>query len=411
MRKILNSLLLFGLLLALNVKADAGPPTLPEIELEISNPDGAKCYDNDDKVVSTLQHGKKYHATQGMYDANKYRVYVNDEINCDVSYKDVIANTKDFKIKDDEKENVKGQILFLENVDVYSGPASIFEKVGTVPKGTKIKPQYVYSYYWYYIEYNNIKGFVSRANGEVVAEYVPEDYENVYMMTTSEVDIEDFSGKKNLGTIPANTEIKREWESLDRGEHSSTLYVTYNGISGFVEDGEFSSFAHKCEGAKVRSYKTTDVYETVEFKSSEDDKTIIISKVVGKIEANKDYDVTYCNENIDNEYYIPSLKGWVIEQEEGYLIVTDKDGEVYDHTKLDDDNKEPEGPTKDTPKEPTDVEPPKKDEPTPKKEESKGLSNDELIMICVGAGIIVAVTIGVTIILVNKRKKENNMSA
>lgn len=410
MKKILNILLLLSLLVTLNVKADAGPPMFPTIDVEISNKDGAKCYDHDNQLKKTLPYGEKYSASQDIQDENKYFINTEEDYEyCYVSAKDVVVKTKDFKVEEGDKNEIKGKALFLDNVTIYSGPATLFDKVGTIPKGTTLNPEYEYNYYWLYVSYNGMKGFVSRHKGRIVLEALPSEDEDITIVTFAKTPIYSFENwnlekRKEIGSIPANTEIKNYWTSTDNGGEVYTYYyLTYNGVSGFVPIGnKFDSFAAKCDGYKIQAKKSVDVYKTVEFDDSD-----ISAESIGKIEANKEYDVKYCGMIPEYIYYIPSLKGWVIERDtDPYIIETNKDGEVYDHTVSDeDDDPNPENPISD----PDPIEP-EKPEPEKPVKETKKLSYDELIMICVGAGILIAVTILVTIKLVNKRKEETNMS-
>ena len=48
MKKIFSFLFLMSLLFVLNVKADAGPPSLPTLKAKVKN-DGAKCYEDYEK--------------------------------------------------------------------------------------------------------------------------------------------------------------------------------------------------------------------------------------------------------------------------------------------------------------------------------------------------------------------------
>jgi len=404
MKKILNILLFLSLLLVLNVHADAGPPSFPEIKIEISNIEGAMCIDQDNNHKELLPYGATYNARQDLQEETFYLVTINDEYDaCHVNARDVVAKTKDFEILEEEKTEVNVQALTLDNVTVYSGPATIFNKVGTIPKGVKLKPEYEYNHYWLYVSYKGIKGFISRYKDKVVLEMVPVDGEDISMITINKTPIYktsdgNFKDSNILGYIPSNTEITNYWLSTDKGgESPGYYYVTYNGISGFiVSNSKVDSYAHNCEGYTIKSKKEANLYKTVDF-----DDNGISSEKIGSIEANKDYEVKYCGVVPNSIYYIPSLNGWVIENyDDPYLIVTDQDGKIVDDSEDTDTNTSDE-PQKDDSKD------------VPQKvdvKENKGISNGELIIICVGVGILVALTILITILLINKRKNENNTS-
>ena len=390
MKKIFNILLFLSLLLVLNVKADTGPPTFPEIQIEISNVEGAMCLDNDYNHKELLPYGETYYARQDIQEETFYLVTINDEYDaCHVNARDVIVKTKDFKIDEEEKNKVYGQALMLDNITVYSGPATIFNKVGTIPKGVKLKPEYEYNHYWLYVSYKGIKGYISRYKDRVVLEMAPVDNEDITIVTINNAPIYktsdgNFKDSNILGYIPSNTEITNYWLSTDKGgESSNYYYVTYNGISGFLPiSSKFDSFAHNCDNYKIKAKKVAKIYRTVEFNDSD-----ISSESIGTIEANKDYEVKYCGIIPENIYYIPTLKGWVIERnDDPFIVETDQDGNIIDHTIKE---KEP------------DSDNPKKDNV----DDNKVQSNEGLILICVGVGILISLTVFITILLVNKRKK------
>jgi len=403
MKKILNSLIFLSLLLVLNVKADMGPPSLPTLQARVTNANGATCEDgmkiNYDEVVAVYgEEGLDYY----------YVDYNNSE--CVIKRKDVVIITDSYDLSNATKyENIYDVLVIKKDgVTMYEGPDKGFKTLGTIPYDTMLKPTYYTGTYWKYVEYNGIKGWISGEDNAVV--HSPKyDGDIVYNFSINDLKITatgiwNDSNDKVIGTFPANTEVTNYWK-IDYGHK---YYVRYNGISGFVDNDE--TFAYKCDGTKIKVTKKVDVYDVVEAYALKK------QTAVGSIEPNKDYDVKYCIPGRGfYAYYLTDKNAWVQEKEaengnnsDLFVIETDSKGEVYDHTKAND-------PSQDNPKNPSDVEPPK-EEPVPEKEQApkpepkndKKLSNEELIMICVGAGVLIAVTILVIIKLVNKKK--NNES-
>ncbi len=471
MKKKFNILLFLSLLLVLNVKADMGPPALPQLEMEVSNPDGAKCYDSESKVNRTLKYGELAYGhidDTDLYDDNfrkdYYKLSFNEKevVSCYVKKTDVVVKQDNFKPSEDDKEEGPFALWALKDMKIYSGPSKNFYKeVGAIPKDSKLESSYKLGDYWYYVEYNGIKGYTSSEGGAIVVHIEPEivvTYDKTPIFD-HEFDYGTTKDSKIIDTIPANKELKVEWGT----DYSRNNYIEYNGKYGFVYN--HYSFANKCDGTKIKAKKSVKVYESLDY----DDNGKLISKELGTIDSNKDYDVKYCGGGQGwNAYYITSKNGWINENhEDRYIIETDSKGEVFDHTKegiflekieikghsidfsktqysytvelseeetklefvvtpnevevdvLNNEDlknnsvvtlkaKDEDGTHTYTFKivkaeKPGDVQPPTpKEEPTP--DDKKGLTNEELIMICVGAGILIAVTILVVIKLVNKKK-------
>ncbi len=399
MRKILNSLLLLSLLLVLNVKADMGPPVLPILEMEVSNPYGAKCYDSDSKVNRTLKYGELvygYIDDTDLYDDNFKKDYYQLSFNegeviyCYVKKTDVVVKQDNFKPSEDDKEKGPFALWALKDIKIYSGPSKNFYKeIGSIPKDSKLESSYKLGDYWYYVTYNGITGYISGESQDLINKIT----ETIVMYEPNDYKIE--SGKV---TIPAGEEFKEYWVT----DYERVVYVVYNGklVNTTIHKvGDYNYFATKCNGSKIEALKELPVY------SYENN----IKKKINTLEVNKKYDVEYCFQGYRENreaYYIPSLKGWIDEEYGGDgeevrspIVFYDKDGNSNRDEQEDPKQEEPT----EKPKNPGDVQPPTpKPEPTP--DDKKGLTNDELIMICVGAGILIAVTILVVIKLVNKKK-------
>ena len=477
MRKILNGLLLLSLLLVINVKADMGPPVLPTFKFEVINPNGTTCYETLDdgniKAIETLKYNSVHYGSEvgycfsgeGAKYSTDYYCLETDEGQCLIKKGDIaVAKDKFEPVEEDKdpKEELPKEIKALEEIKIYDGPSKNFYKeIGTVPKDTSLKPEFKLRDFWYYIEYNGIKGYISSEDNAIVYKMNPiigVTYYEMDIYDKGEITWKNNDDRKVIGTIPVNTELPIEWAT----DYHRNYYVTYNGVSGFVDS--HYTFGDKCDGTKIEVKKSVDVYDFVGLSDEYKKHT-----KVGSLDANQEYDVKYCAGRQGwVAYYITSMNGWIDEDhDDPYIIEKDPDGKVYDHTReaiwlekieikghpfdfkydqtsydielndgetnlefvvtpeevkvevtgnedlkdgsvvtlkiTDDDGTEIYTFNIKTKKIVNDVEPPKPVKPEPKKETRK-LSYEELIMICVGAGIIIAVTILIIIKLVNKKK-------
>lgn len=499
-RNLISLVILFSLICVINVKADAGPPMFPRLEFEVTNKDGAKCYDYDlEKVDKTFKYGEVVLTRAEDEYSDKYKNYYNIEYesakdtydSCYIKKADIVVKQENFKIDDDEKDfNKEGyQIWTLEDVKVYSGPSKkLYKELGTIPKDTKIVPQYNLTEYWYYIEYEDIKGFVSSEANAIVNNREIKDSKymtiqetelhsmgTIYVFDDSEKDkIARNAQDKVVAKIPANTVLENAWAT----DYERYLYLSYNDTYGFIER---YAVAYNCTGGRVKTLGSLPVYDNLGEGR----------KKIGTVDVDSNYKVEYNYANYaDDGYYVPELKGWLYNNYNNYdpdkkdqtdvikprnfVIYITPDGDIDDPRDYDDalfDTIEikghdfkyvygtttytielNEGETKlefvVTPNNDSikvfeannfnlknnsvvtltivDADGPhvftfniKANEPEVPKEKTdpifngkggKGLTDKELIILCVAGGVFLALTAVVTIILVNKRKKATRAS-
>jgi len=458
MKKIFSFLFIISLFLVVNVKADAGPPALPTLKARIKN-DNVKCYEDYDrtKVLLTLNKNQKievnnYGGGFEYYDEEK-------EQSCFIDVKDLAIGEEEYVLR--REDRLENEITIMpvigDGVQMYTGPSEYYSKAEViVPKGTILKTKYLVGAYWYYVTYNDVTGYISSENNQMVSRY---DGDNKYVYyTTCELNITDLGDNENskvLGKVPANVELTDIW----RSDYTRDAYITYNGVTGFVD---YYPLAWKDNG-KIKTLKSVNVYNDLSEKKQK----------IGVNVANKEYDVLYVVSTDGQGYYVPSLKGWLYfdfsneyetgkRDESNNFIYTDSNGDVYDsrdriektvfdtmeitnanvtfskdkyvyNVRLDDNvdslsiavhpetikvdilnNSNLENGSRVTVRVIDDegtytytfniI----KREIEPAKKETKD-SNNTVLWICIGGGILVAITALVTIILVNKTKKNKNI--
>lgn len=333
LKKIINFLIVILFVLTLTVKADSGGPMFPMVDGEVKN-DNVKCYEEWDMKGNYKTFKKGTVISVRYVDGKRYEYYEDnaaDEIySCYVSANDLVFGKKEYKLTIEDKLSEPYDLLVVneEGTAMYTGPLTDYEKLDVViPKGTTLKTHYKIGSYWYYVSYNNVNGYITSLDDEVVfrlTDYKPTpqfsiDDLNIYKK--SQTNEED--GEK-IGTLPAGTLVDDYWYTLEW----RYMYLTYDGVTGFVP--AFYTFGDDCTGSKLKPLSTVSVYEKI---LRGDERDIKKFKKVGTAEANREYYPTYCfNGQGETGYYIDSLKGWIYYRYDDNLdyIETDKDGTVYD---------------------------------------------------------------------------------
>ena len=393
----------------------------------------------------------------------------NEEAYCYIHLEDLNFFNQKYELSNEDKLEKEIDLMVIESkgVEMYKGPSTYFEKLNKViPKGTKLKTQYRMGDFWYYVTYDGVSGYISSEKTAIVNNEVQgQKYFTVYAINIQKIGSERQNDENNekinvIGEIPANTLIEVNWST----DYDRYYYVDYNGTTGLI--GKMDGFAEGCSGGKIVAKRDLDVYDNLGSKRAKigtvskgkeyavsycydfyDEEGYYITELKGWIynrvsESNYlphvDF-VKYTNSKGEDPYegsvvlekleikghdigFAKNKTEYTVELSEEetkleFVVTPDEvDVEVLNNEDLKNNSvvtlkvKDEDGTHTYTFKivkaeKPGDVQPPTpKPEPTP--DDKKGLTNEELIMICVGAGILIAVTILVVIKLVNKKKKE-----
>ncbi len=379
-----KKIIFLGLLLwGIVVKADMGAPSVVTQEVMIANKEGAYCYnikyDSNGRTFSKTDKKVPYGKTFKIWeDVGVEYVGVSSEgyYDCYVSANDVISKNDEFDItssnevqKIDTKEAI---ILKKDGVLLKKGPGIAFSTITTIPKGSIINISYQAGTYWFYAEYNGLGGWV---NGQDEA-FAYDD--SAILIYPYDNDIYD-SNKKVIGKIPAYEEITDYLRLVSHG--TNNYYVNYKGTIGSI----YTAYP-KLDG-KLKLKKDIKLYEDVDGK-----------KLINTIKKGTECDYSiikiadFPEEN--TSIYVPSLKGWLVYQE-------NYNNDVYEVI----------GETKTLQKEKGYLGEglfgesiPSKDKDNPRKIEN--VNNNDLVLICVIGAIILSVTIIIVIKLVNKKKNK-----
>ena len=385
MKKI-KFVLLVICLLALNVKADMGPPFVVSYKAMITNPNGAECYTYDGKKEGKIIPYKTVFEIDNEMSNGLISVY-NDNYSCYVKYQDLGAMSSSFDINNqsvEKKEPTRAIILAKGGLNMRKGPATSYGKVITIPENTVVTLTHKAGTYWFYTSYGGKSGWITGMNG-----YFGIDEPKI-LFSNKAIDIYN-SSKKKIGTIPANTEIT-DYVKLITYYDDYRYYVVYNNIKGYILDEPY----YKVETTgKIRLLRDYDI---------KDSNGNPIRKLVKGKELDYDYlgydyfgDVVLVKEKnnyiaiaksemisenmVDNFEYLADDK--IKDKERGYIGEGIFGEEIIAKTE----------------------ELKKEVQEEPVIENEHQFSNKEIIIIALLSGILIALVILVIIKLVNKKNK------
>lgn len=242
MKKIILFIMLLSFIFIkpnINVLADSSSPIITWYEAIITNPNGAKTYENAWSSSGELDVVIPYESEViVLQEYTNYNILYNNKEYW-VPREDIAIKNEDFSLGNAYKLAEKVTILTIGESSVYSGPSSKFKKVGTLPTNTEFSYEYVTKKgdsSWVYIEDDNIKGWIqtmgSRGEDMVASKTnitikLLEDYENTYY---------------NL-SIPKDTVLRSFYIYISgNGPGSIGYQVEYNGNKIWIHDSYESIF-------------------------------------------------------------------------------------------------------------------------------------------------------------------------
>lgn len=382
MKKIM-AILLIVFIFPIMVKADMGAPVIQPYEAYIVNASGADYYEyyfEDDesgyKKVGTLDYDTKIKVEyESSIDGKNYAQFEKDENLYYILTKDIIPIKDEFVIEDNLGKGyvyklddpVKITVLKEDGIKMHKGPANAYSVVGTtIPKGTKL--EYVYNVgedgtVWVYVEYKNIKGWISTLEG-TVGSYIEEN-----MLISKDLEIKNEG--KVVGTIPANTMLE-SYYTID--PWSWGYYITYDEVSGYV-NSEDVSIAYGTWQITSKDNKVLYEYADLNSKVLEDN-----------IPANTTLEYSYGLGHHWTEWVYTTYNG-----KTGWVYYSD---ENVSEEKVSDE-------TIETTKKITTTKAPDKIGV----EENK-FTGEQIVLLSVIAAVIITLTALVTVVLVNKKNKK-----
>ena len=167
MKRIKKLFVLLLLVIPFGVNADMGAPEIKPYDMVVTNPDGVDYYDSINLSTVSGHLDKDTVITIDYENDNSYSFSYNDthgylkDVDNLVLVKDTFDPEKEtlpesYKLAKKEKAIVYAD----EGIDIQTGPAKIYKKVGHLKKGTVVEYKYIATSTYIYVETNNGKGWI-----------------------------------------------------------------------------------------------------------------------------------------------------------------------------------------------------------------------------------------------------------
>ena len=377
-----------------NVFADYAPEAL-EYEVKVSNPQGTILWGYSSDYDSYVEKRKLVYGERGTisfieeFDNDLYARFENENEWGMVLFKD-LSRTKPWDMSEFIFGDYKWEetILNKNGVEIYEWPSKLEKVIGKIPYGTTIECKMANNEgYWFYLTYNGVSGWIYAKD-----ESTGELYTKLKLMTTwkgaSILDI----NRNEIGKIPANTVINEYYLANNSHNWNRTYYLTYNGISGYIDiNGKYDD--------EVVVFDNKKFIYTVDYDNAiligTNNEIIDIPKGT-ELEIKEPWDWDYCLLTFTS---FSGKDGWIfmpqfvddyelqeaIKDAKDYIKYGKSNLNKKDNTKnvIDDNN-----------------------ENKIIKKSSK-MSAKQIVIICVISSLIIAIITTVIIIVVNKNKNKN----
>lgn len=321
---------------------------------------------------------------------------------------DQLKVIEDFSLSDDDvfqlKEKRTIMIASQNGVTMYDGPSTVFKKTVNIPFGTELSYEYgalkssqgINGLLWAYVEYNGNKGWIYTLNrsmnsndNEIVAKIKDNN-----IVTIHETKVYQSVGEDSqvLGTIPANKYIDTKKEALTYMSFG-WYYVEYDGIKGWIHDVAVKSNAkatiNDSSNAKIYSLINTDftnqqLSDVVIPNGTEISNIYLYGSKFPKLRFEYEGKILWLNSEPDYaigfEFDLNNYNDDFDNILDKKIIPSDEDENVNSQSKT--------STNKDN-----------------KKVMMDQFTPQQIIIICIGGAIVVAVTAFVSLKLVNKNKK------
>ena len=390
--------------------------------------------------LSTIPRGTKLTYSYGNDEDDYYRTWAYVNFLGKSGWIYVYAPDTQNGVAELPAEDVKAEIWVLEDgVQLYSGLSFgnmeneldsdwgedvIAERheepdrvLGTLDKGKTYTYRYSHKQdygTWYYVASGLRAGwvFMSDDNSRIAAAATGEDRERYMTYKTFDLKLHEAPRKNADGAsvrIPKNTVLQADY--VAHRDYEPFYYMTVQGQSGW-----FSSE----EAGKACAYKTYNTYEGYLEKNRNNQPAAIYSditaqdKTVGSIPAGGRFTPLYYGDyetQIDEEnsewtffYYVRcnDVTGWVIEKD-----LWNPDDEQYEDEPEEETEDYTEWAEDETPEETEWVEDAAEEEddvytgaPVPQ----SSLSPLQIVLVCVGAAVVLALTAAVTLALIRRKR-------
>ena len=399
MKKVFSLIVALLLFVPILAKADLGAPEIRKYEAIVVKEGGIDYYKYNSKdkleVAGHLDKDTKIIIVYEMYqNGTTYLEFQRDENDYGsltyVKSSDVIPAEKEVSNKasgvDKLEKSVDIMVNAKDGVPVRKGPSEIYDIVGTLKDGTKgIYKYYIEDSAYIYVDMDGVSGWVNIENGAILENYG--DYVVAVPI------------KLSCGTVPVGTVLK---DVFFTDIWTGQSLIKYNDCEEMWNSFKKPNLLQLNKVKYAELLKNAELYDKPDGKvSMKLDKGTVV-KILSDTFYGEDFDEQYGNDGAFNFYIFVEYKGnqyWLKEdcEEEELFKEVEKPA--------DEPEEDPEEEKKEEEEE---------DKPSKKKKDKDDDEDDEemldsktIIIICVVAGVAFALGALMTIILVNKRKKQN----
>jgi len=383
-----------------NIYADMDAPMVKPYKAIIVNLDGVELTDYKGDVKQKLDYGTEVTINyEYMIDGQLYgNVLIGEDDVGRVKLSDIKLFDENAKIDVDYNNPFNLRILAKDVVKIHKGPAEAYPILGNIPYNVDIvgyKMSETESP-WYCVEYNGNKGWICSLDGAIG---VVKEETSIYL-TSEETKIYKNSDMQEVViVIPANTKVN---SNIDIDPWSWKEYVEYNGVWGFVDREQIAFEGYekwKVPYNGVKLFKTAYIYDNEYDETAKKCEVLIENIPVGtELIVEYEYHRRYDNGWIYTSYN--GKKGWVYISDIAPVEET-----LATNATIDEKEIKALGNSVDKDREENEK---NLDEGTSiVKEEKKelNLTGNQIIILCIGVAVIIALTAIVTIVLVNKKNK------
>lgn len=398
MKKIFSLIVALLLFVPIFAKADLGAPEIRKYEAIVVKDGGVDYYKYNSKgkmeLAGHLEKDTKIIIVYEMYqNGTTYLEFQRDESDYGsltyVKLGDVVPADKEVTNKSEGVGKLEKSVDIIVNakdgVPVRKGPSESYEVVGTLENGTKgLYKYYIEDSAYIYVDINGISGWVNVENGAILENYG--DY------------VVSVPIKLSCGTVPVGTVLK---DVFFTDIWTGKSLIKYNDCEELWDSFKKPNLIKLNKVKYVELLKNAELYDKPKGKSSEKLEKGTVLKVLSDTFYGEDFDEQVGNEGAYNFYVFVEYKG------NQYWLKEDcEEDELFKEVEKPAD--EPEEEPEEDPKEDEEDKPSKKKKDKDDDEdEDEMLDSRTIVIICVVAGVAFALGALMTIILVNKRKKQN----
>lgn len=370
------------------VKADMGAPEIKQYEMVVIATDGVDYYPSDDAVSPSGHLDKDEKITITYEYNNTYSFNTSDDKSGVLKDLDGVKVVNEVVDPTKEKEDSaigknttskKAIVNAEKGVDIKKGPSNAYDTVAHIKKGEKLKYDY-YTDTHIYVNYNGKKGWIEILDKKVLIE------SNDKYIARNEVEM-------SCATIPKNTILKPTYET-DMWSHN--YLIKYEDCEELVDIFKSSDLLY-IDNSKAVAKSDLDVYE---YNDNGGNKITTIPSG-----SNFTENASYGEMGEDTSYLYVTYdgkKGWVKTNYDNYEI-------NYNEQEDEEESEEIEEAAEEIVEEEQEETTGDKEEKIVEKKKEKKSSSTDYVLICVIAGVSIALAALVTILIINKKKKNKNI--